>query len=234
MDITGILAAADPNSAKNANDKTKFGNDYSQFLRLLTTQLKNQDPTSPMDTATFTNQLVQFSAVEQQIKSNDYLQKILSLNTLSLQGVGLGYVGLNVYSPGSSFHFNATNASDVSYSMPEGAAAGQITITDASGATVFSKEADLTMGQHTFSWDGKTNAGGVAPAGDYKINVGAQDKDKNALTTVTYTSGIVQGVETGDDGNVNVIINNKLVPVTDVRQATLQGYAPAPTAETGT
>jgi flagellar basal-body rod modification protein FlgD len=229
MDISAILSAADPASQTATKDKTKFGADYTQFLKLLMTQLKNQDPLSPMDTAAFTTQLVQFSSVEQQIRGNDYLQKLLTLNTMGLTGIGLGYVGLNVYSPGNSFHFNATNTSDISYGMPAGATVGKISILDKDGSVVFTKDADLTPGQHTFAWDGKNAGGNTMPAGDYTVQVGAQDDQKNPLSVTTYTSGLVQGVETGDDGNVSVIINNKLVPVTDVRQATMQGYAPAGT-----
>src|SRR5689334_16849053 len=109
MDISGILTAANPSSQSGAKDKTQFGKDYTQFLRMLTTQLQNQDPLSPMDTAQFTQQLVMFSNVEQQLKSNDYLQKLLSLNTLSLTSIGLGYVGLKVFSPGSSFQLDGAN-----------------------------------------------------------------------------------------------------------------------------
>jgi flagellar basal-body rod modification protein FlgD len=228
MDISGILAAANPNSQQAANDKTKFGTNYNQFLNLLMTQLKNQDPLSPMDTAAFTNQLVQFSSVEQQIRGNDYLQKLLTLNAMGLTGIGLGMVGLNVYSPGNSFTFNGQNPSDLSYGMPAGATQGTISIVDKLGNTVFTSNADLNPGQHTFSWTGKDTANNQLPAGDYTIRVGAQDSQGNPLTVATYTSGLVQGIETGDDGSTSVIINNKLVPVTDVRQATLQGYAPGP------
>jgi flagellar basal-body rod modification protein FlgD len=232
MDLSGVLSAANPSSKSTAADKSKFGNDYNQFLNLLTTQLKNQDPLSPMDSAQFTNQLVQFSSVEQQIKSNDYLQKLLTLNTLSLTGVGLGYVGMNVFSPGNTFQSDGASSTALSYTMPAGATAGNLSITDASGSTVFSKVADLSAGNHNFVWDGKDNNGNAVPAGTYKLNIGAQDNAKNALNVSTYTSGLVQGLETGEDGNVSLIINGKQVPVTDVRQATLPTYTYAPSTGT--
>jgi flagellar basal-body rod modification protein FlgD len=237
MDLTGILAAANPSSAAAGADKTKFGQDYNQFLRLLTTQLQNQDPLSPMDTAQFTNQLVQFSSVEQQIKTNDYMQKILALNSLNLNSMALNYVGLNVYSTGSDFVFDGANPEQMSYDMPEGAAVAKISIVDADGNTVFSQDADTTPGNHTLKWDGKNNDGQLMEAGTYKILIGAQDKDKKALSVKTYVSGLVEGVVSDESGMANVIVNGKKIPVTDVKQATLPTYAYAPqpgdTTDTG-
>ena len=227
MDISAILTAANPASTTTSTDQSSLAGSNTEFLTLLTTQLKNQDPMSPMDTSQFTQELVEFSGVEQQIKTNDYLQKTLTLDTMGLTGIGLGMVGLDVYSPGSSFTYDGTNAADLSYSMPSGASTGTISILDSSGTTVYSTTANLTSGQHTFSWDGKDSSGNQLTSGTYTVQVGAQDANGNALSTTTYTSGLVTGVETGDDGSTNVIINSKLVPVTDVRQATMQSYAPA-------
>jgi flagellar basal-body rod modification protein FlgD len=225
MDISGIIAAADPTGSKAANSQNQFGKDYNQFLKLLTTQLQNQDPLSPLDTAEFTSQLTQFSAVEQQIQSNDYLHKLLTLNTLSMTGVALGYVGLNVYSPGNEFKFDAKMPSDFSYSMPTGATSATLTIKDKSGTTVLTTDADKVGGQHNFSWDGNNAAGQPMTAGDYTVTVSAQDKDGKALSVPMYTSAIAEGVQTGEDGDVKLIINGKLVPLMDVRQAAIQRYA---------
>lgn len=231
MDLSGILAAAQPGGGTQGMDSKQLGQDYNQFLRLLTTQLQHQDPLSPMDTAEFTSQLVQFSSVEQQIKGNDYLQKLLTLNTLSLTGIGLGYVGLKVFSPGSEFQFDGATSAALSYNMPAGAKVGTLSIIDATGQTVYTSAADLSEGTHNLYWDGRTNDGYLLPPGKYEIRVGAQDEQGNALNVQTFTSGIVTGVETGENGDVALIIDERLVPVTSVRQATLPVYAYNPPAE---
>ena len=221
MDISAALAAANPASTTTATDTTKFGQDYNQFLTLLTTQLQNQDPLSPMDSSQFTNQLVEFSGVEQQIKSNDYLQKLLTLNAASLTNVGLGYVGLNVQAPGNSLPFDGTNAVQMSYVMPAGATVGTVSILDASGNTVDSMSADLTAGTHDIAWDGTDGSGNKVAAGTYTLSVGAQDAKQNPLSVTTYVDGLVTGVQTADDGTVSVMINGKPVDVTTVHQAFL-------------
>lgn len=233
MDISGIIAAADPTGSKTESSQSQFGKDYNQFLKLLTTQLQNQDPLSPMDSSEFTSQLVQFSSVEQQIRSNDFLHKILTLNTLNMTGFALGYVGLNAYSPGESFTFNAQTPSDMSYSIPAGATSATLSILDANNNVVYSQEAETAPGQHNFVWDGNNNDGTAQAVGVYKIKVGAQDKEGHALSVKTFTSGLVEGVETKEDGTVSLIIDGKLVPVTDVRQASIQKYALQPPAEDG-
>jgi flagellar basal-body rod modification protein FlgD len=221
MDLSGVLAAANPASTSTSGDKQKFGQDYNQFLRLLTTQLKNQDPLSPMDTAQFTNQLVEFSGVEQQIKSNDYLQKLLTINAAGLTAVGLSYVGLNVQSPGTSITFDGAHPAQMSYTMPTGAQTGSFSILDASGNVVFKQDADLTSGTHNFSWNGTDNGGNPVAAGTYTLAVGAQDEKGAPLSVKTFTAARVTGVQTGEDGSVQLMIGDKLVNVMDIRQANL-------------
>ena len=222
MDLTSVLSAANPNAASSSKDKNQLGADYNQFLRLLTTQLQYQDPLSPLDTNEFTNQLVQFSNVEQSIKSNDYLQKLLTLQSMSLTGIGLNYVGLNVQIPGSRFQFDGTHAAPISYEMPATANSGTISVLDESGNVVYSQEPDLTAGSHNFMWNGKDYNGQTMPAGVYQVRIGAMDEQQKSLNVSTFVSNLVTGVQTEENGNVLLMINGgQLVPVTDVRQATL-------------
>lgn len=233
MDLSGVLAAVNSGGQKVGDSQAKLGNDFDQFLQLLTTQLQNQDPLSPMDTAEFTNQLVQFSGVEQQIRSNDFLQKMLTLQSLNLTNVGLGYIGLDVQMPGSNFQFNGTDPAILAYDMPAGATVSKLSIIDASGEVVYEEDTSLSPGPHNLAWDGKDFAGQPLPAGSYQIRVGAQDADKNPLSVATYVTGTVAGVENAADGDVLLMIGNQLVPVTEVRQATLPGLFKAGTNVAG-
>lgn len=74
----------------------KLAEDFDQFLNLLTTQLQNQDPLNPMDSNEFTNQIVQFSQVEQAINTNQKLDSLVSLQLASISGAALNYVGMDI------------------------------------------------------------------------------------------------------------------------------------------
>lgn len=208
-------------NASSQSSMTSLNQDFDQFLNLLTTQLKNQDPLSPMDSTEFTNQLVSFSQVEQQIKTNDQLQSLLAFQTLNLTAVGLGFIGKNVEISASDFHMDGTSGASMSYSMPEGAVKGTVSIVDSSGNTVYKSDADLSVGSHSFTWDGKNESGIAVPAGTYTLKVSALDADDTSLNISTFVPGFVEGIQSGDDGNLNVIVNGTLVPVTSVRKATI-------------
>lgn len=197
--------------------------DFDQFLRLLTTQLQNQDPLSPMDPNQMTEQLVAFSQVEQQIKTNDQLESLLAFQTLNLTAVGLSFIGKNVEISDDEFNMDGTNGANMSYVMPEGATKGTVTITDSTGKTVYTTEANLEKGTHKIEWDGKDTNGIAVPAGTYTLKVSAMDENDKSYNLTTFVPGFVEGIETGDDGNLNVIVNGRLVPVTSVRKATIPG-----------
>ncbi len=219
--MTTVNTNTSVNSAASQASLSTLNQDFDQFLRLLTTQLQNQDPLNPMDSSEFTNQLVQFSQVEQQIKMNDQMSSLLAFQTLNLTAVGLSFIGKNVEVSDDKFHMDGTTGAKMSYVMPEGAAKGTIAITDADGKTVYKADADLTAGTHAFTWDGKDENGIAVPAGTYTLKVSAMDEKNNSLNLTTFVPGFVEGIESGDDGNLNVIVNGRLVPVTAVRKATV-------------
>ncbi len=205
-------------SATQSKDSTALSGNFDQFLRLLTTQLQNQDPLSPMDSTQFTNQLVSFSGVEQQIKGNDYLNKLLTMQTLNMTALGVSFIGKDVQVASSQFSADGVKPVDMAYSLPSAASAGTISITDADGKVIFSKDADLTAGNHDFTWDGKDSDGNVAPAGTYTIKVSATDSAKTALNVTTYVPGHVSSLESADDGTLLLNVGGQSVPLTDVRK----------------
>src|ERR1017187_8555063 len=82
--------------ASALNNNTEIASNFTTFLQLLTTQLQNQDPLSPMDTNQFTQQLVEFASVEQQMKSNDSLTTLVSLEQAAQSTQALALVGATV------------------------------------------------------------------------------------------------------------------------------------------
>jgi flagellar basal-body rod modification protein FlgD len=197
---------------------TQLNQDFDQFLRLLTTQLQNQDPLSPMDSSEFTNQLVQFSNVEQSIKTNSFLEKLLTMQTLNLTALGVSFIGKDVEVAGKFFQADGTKPVTMSYEMPAGAAEGTISILDEDGNVVFTQAADLTAGRHNLTWDGMNTSGNPVPAGKYELRIGAQTSTDAALNVTTFVPGHVNGLESAADGSLMLNVDGNLVNMTDVRK----------------
>jgi flagellar basal-body rod modification protein FlgD len=174
--------------------------DYNTFLKLLTTQLKNQDPLSPMDTNNFTQQLVMMNGVQQQLQSNALLQTLV--NQSSGSGPAVNLIGKQVMASSPTATM-ANGAIGWSYELAGNAAAATLNVTDAAGKVIWSQAApDLSKGQHAFNWDGTTLSGGKATSGDYTHSVVANDSALKSLSSNVYIQGIVTGVQSSSSGTL--------------------------------
>ena len=160
---SNIQAATTGNAASTVSQKTLASN-FDTFLQLLTTQLKNQNPLDPLDTNQFTQQLVQFEQVEQQLKSNDQLATLVSLQKTAQATQALGYVGQTVAIDGQTSRLSNGSAG-WSFNSPKPATA-TINILNSAGATVFSGTYSLNSGVQNFVWDGRNNSGVAQPDGE--------------------------------------------------------------------
>jgi flagellar basal-body rod modification protein FlgD len=185
-------AAGQADNTKNSK-KTELGQD--DFLKLMVTQLKNQDPFKPLDPSQYVGQLAQFSSVSGLSSMNQQLTNLTS----SLRGNqvldGAGLIGRTVVAPGSSVYLDAaTNANRIlpqgMVDVPAGASSVQLTVKDSSGVLIKSQPLDTTRGVQGFSWDGTNNAGGNAPAGDYKIEVVAKVGDQNVSLATSVAARV--------------------------------------------
>jgi flagellar basal-body rod modification protein FlgD len=215
-------SAAPPAAApEKVSDGKQLNQNFDQFLLLLTAQLKNQDPLSPMDSTQFTNQLVSFSGVEQQIKMNSRLEKLLALSAASQTTLGLSYIGLNVDMQGSDFKYYGAGDAKMSYNLPSDAAINTVSIIDQDGHTVYSQSGVLAGGAHEFIWNGKDQEGNPLPSGTYHFRVDALDTQQKNMTVTTVVPGLVEGIQTADDGSIMLIVNDQEIPMSDIRKATL-------------
>lgn len=194
--------------------KSKLDDDLNQFLTLLTTQLKNQDPLDPMDSTEFTSQLVQFASVEQQIYQNSNLEKLVSLQETNQVSSLVGFIGKQIEVTGQEFPLE-NSAAEFTYTMPSGAKSASIIIRDANGLSVYEQSADLDPGQHTFEWDGSTSNGGAAPDGSYTALVTGLDHQSNILTITQTVFGRVTGIGL-DNGVSTLFMGDTEVPQTNV------------------
>jgi flagellar basal-body rod modification protein FlgD len=174
---------------------------FDDFLRLLTTQLKNQDPISPMDANEFTNQLVSFSQVEQQIATNEKLDELIGANSAGGFGGALGYLGQEVEVIGSNFNYDGDPVT-LGYGMPTDAVVGILEIRNAAGGVVHVQEAASQAGRNEFTWDGRGANGEPVPPGPYSIKVRATDVEGEPVEVPTFVRGRVDGVENVDGENV--------------------------------
>ncbi|BCW88486.1 Basal-body rod modification protein FlgD [Alphaproteobacteria bacterium SO-S41] len=221
MDVSSATSAA---TQAGSASKTLSGN-FDTFLKLLTAQLQNQDPLEPMDTSQFTQQLVQYSSVEQNIYTNKNLETLIGLQQNAGLGSAVSYIGREVSadSPDAAL---SNGIAEWTYTLPRPAASVSLTVTDASGKTVFSGTGPLKAGANTVGWDGKTNAGATAPDGVYTLTVKAVDSAGESMTAPLSLSGVVAGVETVD-GQVVLDVGGVKLKLSDVNAVRQPVAAPS-------
>ena len=167
---------------------------FDTFLKLLTTQLQNQDPTAPMDSTQFTQQLVAFSQVEQQITTNQNLESLIALGQTQSSNLAMSYLGKSVVLTDGTGVLTGGSAS-WTYGLDNAAASTTITITDASGKSVFSASGETAAGAHSFTWDGKDNLGNQLADGTYKMTITSLAGDGSAISTSVASKGLVSGID---------------------------------------
>jgi flagellar basal-body rod modification protein FlgD len=194
MAIDPIAAAA---NSQATDSRTRLSDNYDTFLVLLTAQLQNQDPLAPMDSTQFTQQLVQFSQVEQQIRTNEQLEGLVGQYQAASAGAALSYIGKNAIVEGDETIFaGGTGAvSNWAYRLDETAASVNIKIKNASGATVFETNGVRTQGEHLLSWDGRMTNGQTAPAGEYRMVVEALDAEGEEIEPTITVREMIMGVD---------------------------------------
>jgi flagellar basal-body rod modification protein FlgD len=181
-------------SSQTGNIATQqIAGNFQTFLQLLTTQLQNQNPLDPLDTNQFTAQLVQFAQVEQQLKSNDQLASLVSLQQTAQNTQALQFVGETVGVNGATAALSSGQAT-WNLNVPQDAT-GQITISSATGQTVYSNNYSMSAGLQSFAWDGKDNNGVQWPDGNYTMSITAQDANGQPVSVPTEIEGVVDSVD---------------------------------------
>ena len=160
---------------------------------MLTTQLQHQDPLSPLDTNQFTQQLVQFASVEQQINMNTTLSTLISLQQTQQAASALQFIGAKVAVSGATAQLSNGQAS-WSYSVSQPATAS-ISVANSAGQTVFTTSQAVLPGAQTFTWNGRDNQGNLLPDGAYKIAISAVGANNQNVPVSTQTQGVVSGVD---------------------------------------
>jgi len=192
VDPTTSAAAAGASTQTSAQQQ--LAGNFDTFLTLLTTQLQNQDPLNPMDSNQFTQQLVEFSQVEQQINTNDSLKTLIGQGTSQTGSYAVSYLGKAVTVANGQAPL-ADSQAIWAYNLNSTAANTQLTVTDSKGNVIYTGAGETAAGVHTFNWDGKGTNGTQAPDGTYKLTVTAAATDGSAVTSSVTSTGVVSEVD---------------------------------------
>jgi flagellar basal-body rod modification protein FlgD len=177
----------------SVTNPTMIAQNFNTFLQLLTTQLKNQNPLDPLDTNQFTQQLVQFAGVEQQMAMNSSLNTLISLQQTNQTTSSLGLLGATVTVAGDTAKLSEGVAS-WTFTTP---AAGKATISvkSATGETAYSGSYTFEAGGQKFTWDGVGTDGKTWPDGTYTISVVGKDSLGQDIAISTETTGVVDAID---------------------------------------
>ena len=189
---------------------------FDTFLLLLTTQLQNQDPLDPLDTNQFTEQLVNFTSVEQQIKGNQLLEQMLAGQKNAGLTTAISLIGSSIEYNGNVVALSESTAG-MKYILPANASEATIEIYDTSGDLVRTVSVDPSAGQHDFVWDGRTDDGTLMEDGLYAFQLVAKDSEGTVVDSAVNPIATITGVETVGDEILLRSGNDLLIPLSDLR-----------------
>lgn len=207
-----------PNTAASriGAGSTMLASNFETFLTLLTSQLKNQDPLSPVDSNQFTAQLTQMAGVEQQLLTNDLLKGMLEAQGGGSLASAATNIGKDATAAWSATKFTDGEAT-WSYELASNAASATLQVLDGSGKVVWSGDApERTTGVHDFTWDGKATTGNDGQDGQaYSLRIVAKDAAGGAIGSQVLTRGRITGVEMYD-GVPYLTVGNSILPLSAV------------------
>ena len=211
---TAPLSALSSTSA--GSGKTSItGQNYQSFLQLLSTQLKNQNPLSPLETKDFTNQLVQFSQVEQLLNLSSAMKE---MKQQSIDNNLLASAQLINKTVGVSSNNLALGASGAAFSLhlDQPAVSSSIQILDSTGTVVRQLKMPNDLGLHLLTWDGKSEAGQQLAPGNYTIKASAVTTAGKTIELTPTVSALIGSVSRAADGSVLLSTNVGDIPLTKV------------------
>lgn len=201
--VTGTNSASIGSSLLGKTGGTQaMGKD--DFLKLLVTQLQNQDPLNPSDPTEFTAQLAQFSSLEQLFAVNESLERLSASSGDMERLSALSLIGKEVTAGGESFRLGKDGVL-LGYRLEASASEVTVNVLDTAGRTVASLPVKETgAGETFFRWDGKDQYGEPVAPGEYSLVVTATAGKDEAVPATPLVRGTVTGVDLSPTGSVLV------------------------------
>ena len=198
-----------------ASGASSLSTSYQTFLTLLTTQLQNQDPSSPMDPNQFTTELVQMTGVQQQLLSNQLLQQLVNAAPSSGVSNAVNLIGKSVTATSATSSLSNGQAS-WSYTLPQAAANATVSVANSGGQVVYTGTApSFAAGANSFTWNGQSSSGVQMPDGTYTLSVAPTDSSGGTITPALSVSGVASSIQ-NVNGVTMLTLGSTQVPVTAV------------------
>jgi flagellar basal-body rod modification protein FlgD len=218
MTVTAIGASASASTTSSSTQAKALGKD--DFLKLLVTQLQNQDPMNPSDSTQFVSQLAQFSSLEQLTNVNDNLKTVQLFDQSINNAQAVNFVGKTIKASGSVFELGSGEKHEIQFQLGEDAAKVYVSINDSTGATVRKIEMDqMAAGSRSVVWNGADENGNAVSAGTYSFSVNAVDSSGDAMTAAAYIEETVTGIGY-HDGSTYLQANGIEIPYSAIMEVT--------------
>lgn len=216
MAVSGVSSSS--SSSALSSSRTTIAENFDTFLSILTTQLKNQNPLDPLDTNQFTAQLVQFTGVEQQLKTNEFLEALLSNTQNAYRTDAVSYIGKQVTASGKTGELKDGGAL-WSFNATSNVANATVTIKNSAGSVVYTETGSLDAGVGNFLWDGMGSDGSKQADGVYTLEIKGTNLAGNTVEVSTSSIGIVTAVDFSGTEPMLTVGKNKvaLKDVTNVQ-----------------
>lgn len=195
-------------SSSSSSTATSVSSDYQMFLKLLTTQMTNQDPTSPMDSSDYAVQLATFSQVEQQVKTNDLLTGLATQMGVMGMSQYASWVGMEARSE-SPGYYDGTNPVTISPNPVTGADATTVVVSDADGNEV--SRFSTPVSSDSIEWNGTDADGNALPAGSYTFELESYNDGTLLSTDPIETYNRVVEAQGTTDGAILVLAGGSTI-----------------------
>ena len=218
MAVSGVSGSSNSGSSLDTSRKS-IADNFDTFLGIMMTQLKNQNPLDPLDTNQFTAQLVQFTGVEQQLKTNKFLETLMLTTQSTAKSDAVSYIGKEVTASGKTGSLTKDEGITWAYNAEAAVANATVTIKNSQGQVVYSEAGALNAGPGKFYWGGKGSDGTDQPNGIYTVEIKGTNLKGSTVNVSTSSIGVVTAVDFSGDTPMLTVGSNKvaLTDITNVR-----------------
>lgn len=218
--ISGSSGSSSATSSAGANSLGSMSTNFNSFLNLLMTQLKNQDPTSPLDSNQFTTELVQFSQVQQQISTNSSLGQLIQLTQAGDLTQASGMLGSSVTAQSSQIPLQSGKG-QLTFTSPAAEPAA-IAIYNSAGQQILNTTINAQQGSNSWTWNGQNSNGTTVPDGAYSVAVIGANPDGSTSALPFTVTGTATGVTTSNNA-LSLSLGALSIPFTAVQSVNKTG-----------